>query len=74
MKIVNFILVLIISLISVIFASNSSKHASKYNPGGGVQREYTKKAKKFKKTKHSKYAKNIMDRNLIKKRKNKRKN
>lgn len=74
MKIFNLAIVLIITLISVIFASNVSKNLSNYNPGGEIQREYTKKAKKFKKTKHSKYAKNIMDRNLLKKRKNIRSN
>ncbi len=72
MKIINFLFFIVISLISIILARNSSKDADKYNPGGGIQRDYTKNVEKFKPTKHSKYEKQIMSRNLLKKRKNKR--
>lgn len=70
MKITCLILVILISIISLIVGTSTySEGLEQHSPGGGVQREYTKKIKKPKPTKHSKYAKQVMDRNLLKRNK-----
>ena len=74
MKIVNLILVIIASVISIVLGRNHIRNTD-VNLQGGIQRDHLKNIKKPKPTKFSKYEKDVIGKNLIrrKKRVNKKK-